>query len=489
VVQSSSAVTVATIGFVNAGLLNLVQSVWVVFGANLGTTVTGWIVAGIGVKVDVMALALPLLGLGMLAWLLAGERRRLTGLGQAVAGFGAFFLGIGFLQEGFQGLAPLITELELDPGAWLAIPAFVLLGFLLTVVTQSSSAAIAIALTASAGGSVPLILAAAAVIGTNIGTTSTAAFAALGATAPARRVAAAHIVFNLLTGVIALVLLPWLVSLSQIIAGQFSAAADMTVILAVFHTIFNCLGVLAIAGIAGRMIAWLGGLFVTQEERVGRPRFLDETLLGVPELALRALVMESRRMAEIAFDVAKVRVGEPAEARQRVAGLHVGALRIGTEIRATIGRLGGQTLPEEVAGALPDIIRGVQHVEELLRVSAQVEPASLPDGRPREAELMDRMRAMTLDSLHFEAEPAEAGAREAGEAAPLAVIEETYQALKTDLLRSAAGGRIGVTAMETAFQQSRLLRRTAEEALKARRRLEKWSMRVEETAPAPEEQA
>ncbi|MEH0069503.1 Na/Pi symporter [Pannonibacter sp. Pt2-lr] len=101
VVQSSSAVTVATIGFVNAGLLSLAQSVWVIFGTNIGTTMTGWLVATLGFKLDIVSLALPLLGAGMIIRVAAGSRGRLSGLGQAVAGFGAFFLGIGFLQQAF----------------------------------------------------------------------------------------------------------------------------------------------------------------------------------------------------------------------------------------------------------------------------------------------------------------------------------------------------------------------------------------------------
>ena len=205
-VRSSSAVTVATIGFVNAGLMALAPAVWVVFGTNLGTTTTAWLVVLAGTGFDAATMALPLVGIGMILRLVGANRQRTAGLGQAIAGFGVFFLGIGFLQDGFDDVTPMLATLDLDAGAWLAVPAFVALGFALTVVTQSSSAAIAIALTASAGGSVPLLLAAAAVIGTNIGTTSTAAFAAVGATAPARRVAAAHIIFNVVTAVIALAL-------------------------------------------------------------------------------------------------------------------------------------------------------------------------------------------------------------------------------------------------------------------------------------------
>lgn len=483
-VRSSSAVTVATIGFVNAGLLTLAPAVWVVFGTNIGTTTTAWLVVLAGTGFQAATMALPMVGIGMILRLAASRHQRLAGLGQAIAGFGVFFLGIGFLQDGFDDITPYLATLDLDADAWLAVPAFVLLGFALTVVTQSSSAAIAIALTASAGGSVPLILAAAAVIGTNIGTTSTAAFAAIGATAPARRVAAAHIIFNVVTAVIALLLLPWLVAASEIIAEWAWGDTSITVTLAVFHTIFNCLGVLAIAGVARLLIDWLGTRFVTQEERIGRPRYLDATLVGVPDLALRALVREVRRMADISFEVARTRIAEPETARRSVAGMHMGALRLGKEIRSVIGRLGGQTLPDAVAAALPDIIRGVQHLEEVLRISNQLAPGSVR--KIADGPLLDNLAEMTLTVLR----PwDESDAASDEEAAPQARIEDAYQELKSSLLLQAGRGRMDVATMERAFLESRLLRRVAEEALKARRRLKPWQAHLEDVLEGTEPDA
>jgi len=111
VVQSSSAVTVATVGFVNARLLSLRRAVWVILGTNVGTTMTGWLVALVGVKVDVGALALPLIGIGMALALGAGERARIAGAGRALAGFGLFFLGVCVLQGGVQHEARMILSL------------------------------------------------------------------------------------------------------------------------------------------------------------------------------------------------------------------------------------------------------------------------------------------------------------------------------------------------------------------------------------------
>lgn len=200
-VQSSSAVTVAAIGFVNAGLLSLAPSLWVLFGANVGTTMTGWIVALVGLKFKVEALALPLVGLGVVLRL-TGEGQRRGALGSALAGFGLLFMGIALLQQSFTGLA---AQVSLPQGeGFLAVAAQVGVGALMTVLMQSSSASMAIALTAAQEGLLTPQGAAAVVIGSNIGTTVTAVLASLGATPNARRAAAAHVLFNGLTGVVAL---------------------------------------------------------------------------------------------------------------------------------------------------------------------------------------------------------------------------------------------------------------------------------------------
>ncbi|MDP3613342.1 MAG: Na/Pi symporter, partial [Rubrivivax sp.] len=174
----------ATIGFVNAGLLALGPALWVLFGANVGTTMTGWIVALVGLKFKVELLAMPLAGLGALLRL-TGEGRRSGAIGTALAGFGLLFMGIALLQQAFAGLAGQI-RLPQGEGPWVLL-AQLGIGTLMTVLMQSSSAAMAITLTAAQGGLIEAQGAAAVVIGANIGTTVTALLAAIGATPNARR--------------------------------------------------------------------------------------------------------------------------------------------------------------------------------------------------------------------------------------------------------------------------------------------------------------
>ncbi|HEX6994723.1 MAG TPA: Na/Pi symporter [Gammaproteobacteria bacterium] len=471
-VQSSSAVTVASVGFVNAGLLTLSQAVWVVLGANVGTTTTGWLVALVGIKVDVGVLALPLVGIGMLLKLAAGGNVRRAGFGAAVAGFGAFFLGVGFLQGAFAEIAPRIGEWSVGGTGWTGRIAFVGVGALLTMLTQSSSASVAITLTAAAGGALPAELAAATVIGANVGTTSTAWLASLGATPPAKRAAWAHISFNVVTGAVAIVILPLLLAASAAVVSTWGAAArDVPAVLAVFHTLFNLLGVALLAPFASRLVRFLSARFVTADEEIGRPAHLDATLAGVPALALRGIVLELERMTAIAFDLASRRLrGTQAEPAGRLQA--EGLVQLGNAIRDFIGRMSAGVLPDDVVAALPDLMRASQHLEDVA-----TESEALRGPRP----------ARPSDAIHAEgASPDWAALREAvlavltPDGAPDQLdalarrITLHYEALKAALLKAGARGRLPVDAMEEDLLRARRLRRVAESALKARRRLAPW---------------
>jgi phosphate:Na+ symporter len=478
IVRSSSAVTVAAIGFVNAGLLSLTQAVWVVFGTNIGTTTTAWLVAFVGIRFDIAALAMPLLGAGMLLRLGAGTRQRAAGVGQALAGFGCFFLGIEILQGGFAGLAPRILELGLPESGPLAILGFVALGMVLTLATQSSSAAIAIALTASAGGVVPLDLAAAAVIGTNIGTTSTALLAAIGATAPARRVATAHILFNLVTGVAALALLPGLLALSRWLPAVLGAGEDMPTVLAVFHTLFNLLGVLLMWPITGWLVRRLAGLFTSPEEALGRPQHLDATLLPVPQLAAQGLEREVARMLELAAACAVGRISLASGSAAASAEPARAVARLGQEVRGFVARLNSRQLPDEVVAALPHFLRAVQHAE---TIAALTERIGRPEAAPAYGVVAGEWAALRMQTLEALMPVV------ADDASAAAQAEAAYQAVKSALLLAAARGRVPVAVLDAALLQAQAMRRIAASILKGRGRLRAARFGTDVGAAAAEE--
>ena len=364
VVQSSSAVTVAAIGFVNAGVLTLSQAMWVVFGSNIGTTMTGWIVAMVGFDIKVELFALPLIGIGMFLTLTGGSGRR-AATGEALAGFGLFFLGIAALKTAFGGIGE-----SLDPGSFLGTGLFddailVLVGFVLTSLVQSSSAVMAIALTATVGGVLTIESGAALVIGANMGTTTTALLAVIGATANAKRVAISHVAFNLLTGLVALALLPVLLLAVSLLERAFAVATGPAVTLALFHTVFNILGVLLMWPLAQRLENWLSGRFVSDEENESRPRHLDRNSLGLTHLALNAILLELRRVADIALTITTEASGQsPPDAARLVRRSEV-VTRLGAEIMRYVQELGMTRTPAIAAGALTHPVRAVWHFSEL----------------------------------------------------------------------------------------------------------------------------
>jgi len=460
-VQSSSAVTVATIGFVNAGLLTLGQALWVLFGTNVGTTMTGWLVAIAGVDFKIEALALPMIGVGMVLHF-TGEGRRRGALGMTLAGFGVLFLGIDILKDTFTDLG---GQMALPGGSGvLGVLAHVGAGALLTVLMQSSSAALAVALTAAQGGLLDINDAAAVVIGANIGTTVKALLAALGATPNARRAAAAHVAFNLLTGAVALLMLPWLIDAIEWVRDWMELDAAPAVTLALFHTVFNVLGVVLMWPLADRLAAFLAKRFRTAEEDEAKPRHLDRTVLGIPALALDALIQEVRRMGEIALRGAR-RVWTLQEAATPAA---LPEQTVVAQLNAAIARFIAQlhrvSMPDESAQRLPQVLRAARYYDSVAELSAELTAMPYPKtlGTPQ---LRDRIMAFmeqTNDLLSVEAArgAVEPDARQAD-------LLRHYRALKAEVLTEGARGDFDIHDMELCLRRLSRMRRLAEQALKA----------------------
>jgi phosphate:Na+ symporter len=460
-VQSSSAVTVTTIGFVNAGLLTLGQALWVLFGSNVGTTMTGWLVSLAGLNFKIEALALPMIGLGMLLHFTGGGRRR-GALGMALAGFGVLFLGIDVLKDTFMDLG---SQTALPEGSGvLGVLAHVGAGALLTVLMQSSSAALAVALTAAQGGLLEIDDAAAVVIGANVGTTATALLAALGATPNARRAAAAHVLFNLLTGTVALLLLPWLIDGVALFQDLLELDAAPAVTLALFHTVFNVLGVVLMWPLAGHLTAFLARRFRTAEEDEARPRHLDSNVLSVPALALDALIQEVRRMGEIALRGAR-RVWTLQEAAAPVAlpeQTVVAALN--AAIARFIAQLHRVSMSAESAQRLSDVLRAARYYDAVVELSAELTAMPYPKmlGTPQ---LRDRILAFMAQADDLLSVEAARGAVEPD--ARQADLQRHYRALKAEVLAEGARGDFDIHDMELCLRRLSRMRRLAEQALKA----------------------
>lgn len=293
-VQSSSAVIVTTLGFTNAGILSLRQAAWVVFGSNLGTTMKAWVVALVGLNLNIELVALPIIGIGMFANLMF-HKRRWSHIGIALAGFGALFLGLGVMRDAFGDVANWLPIEQLSTAGLAGILIAVLAGAVLTALMQSSSASMAIIVTASVTGVFTPLLGAALVIGANLGSTSTSLLAAIGATTNAKRLALIHVFEKLFTGTIALVLLvpmAWLISL---IAGG-EGRANISMGLAFFHTLFNVLSLVLMSFMATPLIRFVERRIKQPELKSEKTRYLDDTVLEVPSMGVAALHSELKRV-------------------------------------------------------------------------------------------------------------------------------------------------------------------------------------------------
>jgi phosphate:Na+ symporter len=284
IVQSSSATTVAAIGFVGAGLMTFPQAVGILLGANIGTTITGWLVALVGFKLKLGTLLLPTILIGVIFRLFGNARWQ--GLANAIAGFGLIFVGISMLQEGMADFSNIITPDLFPPDNFVGRLLLVLIGLVVTVIAQSSSAGIAMALTALSVGNITLAQAAAMIIGMNVGTTITAMIATIGGSVQARRTGLAHVVFNLLTGVAAFLMLsPFL----RLVESWFPRIVDSDpeLVLVGFHTLFNFTGVAAVLPFTSRFAA----LITRMVPERGNPltRRLNTELMDAPDLAVAAL--------------------------------------------------------------------------------------------------------------------------------------------------------------------------------------------------------
>jgi phosphate:Na+ symporter len=302
IMQSSSLVSVITISFLSAGLLELTSAIGIIFGANLGTTTGAWLVAGFGLKVNLSAYAMPMLVFGVI--LMFQQARHLKGSGYVLAGLGFLFLGIHYMKEGFDTFGQGINLAEYAMTGYGGVFAFAGIGILATVVMQSSHATLVLTLTALAAQQISYENALAIAIGSNIGTTITAIIGALGSGVNGRRLAVAHLVFNLSTGLIAILGIFQLIIVVSWISSRLGITADnYTLQLAVFHSLFNIIGIIVMLPLMGLLVKLLEKLMPIEEPEIERPMYLNESLEEVPDAATEAVRNETIRLYDIAVDV------------------------------------------------------------------------------------------------------------------------------------------------------------------------------------------
>lgn len=284
VVQSSSATTVAAVGFVGAGLMTFSNALGIIFGANIGSTITGWMVVLLGFKLSIDMLAFPIILLGVLLRLFAKGKWAYTGL--AIAGFGLVFVGIATMQDAMVGMRDMIDFSQLPANDLQGRLQLLLLGLVFTILTQSSGAGVALTLTAMFAQLIQFEQAAALVIGMDVGTTVTSFMATIGGTIGAKRTGYSHVIYNLMTAVLALFLLtPYIETLQWVSSTVLQDNPEIALV--GFHTLFNTVGVVLVLPFTQPFSRLIKKLI---PEKVSEHIYRLETqLLQTPELALRAV--------------------------------------------------------------------------------------------------------------------------------------------------------------------------------------------------------
>lgn len=302
VMQSSSLVSVITISFLSAGLLELASAIGIIFGANLGTTTGAWLVAGFGLKVNLSAYAMPMLVFGVI--LVFQQAKNLKGVGYVLAGLGFLFLGIHYMKEGFDSFGQTINLADYAMTGYAGVFAFAGIGIVATVVMQSSHATLVLILAALAAQQISYENALALAIGSNVGTTITAIIGSLGSGTNGKRLAVAHLIFNVVTGLIAIIGIYQLMQAVAWISAHLGIADDnYTLQLAVFHSVFNIIGIAVMLPLINRLVLFLEKLIVEEEVEVERPIYLNKASMGMADAAVEAVRKETMRLYDLAVDV------------------------------------------------------------------------------------------------------------------------------------------------------------------------------------------
>lgn len=317
IIQSSSATTVMVVSFVNAGLLTLAQSVGVIMGANIGTTITAWIITLLGFKVDISVISIPLIGIGFIFMMLKSRKKKSTG--ELIIGFALLFLGLSFLKNSVPDLTttPHVLEFikEWTSFGFGSVLIFIFIGTLLTIVLQSSSATMALTLVMSSYGWISFEMAAALVLGENIGTTITANIAAAVANVSARRAALAHSVFNLVGITWVLVFFNPILNLVAAITESLGAGnpfVDSSSTLygvSLLHTLFNVTNTLLLVWFTPQIVKLVTyAIKPPKTEEVFRLKFIQGGILNTSELSLtqaKQEIVSFARLSQRQFEYAR----------------------------------------------------------------------------------------------------------------------------------------------------------------------------------------
>ena len=395
VIQSSSATTVMVVSFVNAGLLTLAQAIGVIMGANIGTTVTAWLVSWLGFKADISILAIPLMALGFI--FSNSKKNQRQNIGELIVGFCLLFLGLSFMKESVPDLNETPQVLEFVKSwsryGFTSVLVFLLFGTALTLVLQSSSATMAITLIMLSMGWIPFDMACAMVLGENIGTTITANIAAAVGNTQAKRAAMSHTIFNVFGVIWALIFFrPFLALVGKTIElfGLPNPAAEGFAVsspssadgiaalygLSMLHTLFNTFNTFILIWFIKyieKIVIWIIKVPKNQEKEIFRLKYISAGPLATPELATEQAFNEIIHFAQISkrgLAYAKEAINETdankfEELRQKLVKYEEISDRIEYEIAAFLNAVSSTDISEETSIRIKAMYKIIGELESL----------------------------------------------------------------------------------------------------------------------------
>lgn len=300
--QSSGLVSVITISFLSAGLLDLIAGIGIIFGSNLGTTTGAWLIAGLGLKVNIATYAMPLLVFGVLCVFQSGKQ--LKGIGYILTGLGFLLLGIHYMKDSFEHFESTINLANYAMPGIKGLLIYTAIGIIATIIMQSSHATMLLTITAVSVHQITYDNALALVIGANIGTTVTAIIASFGANIQGKRLAGSHLLINLLTGIIVLFFIKEFGIAVDIISANLGiAASDNAMKLATFHSLFNLAGIVLFFPFIKQQVMLLEKILIEKRPNIFQPKYLDASAMDFPETVVESVRLESIHLYENAIHI------------------------------------------------------------------------------------------------------------------------------------------------------------------------------------------
>lgn len=389
-VQSSSATTVMTVSFANAGLLSLVEAAGLIMGANIGTTITAWIISVLGFQVKLHTLSIPIFALAVP--LLFINKGKVKFWGEFLIGFAILFLGLQFLQESIPTLQndskTLAFLSSFANWGFLSGIIFILFGAITTVIVQSSSAAMALTLVMSANGWIPLEVAATMVLGQNIGTTATAEIAALVGNVFAKRAARIHSLFNILGVCWMFLILPFFLEFLDSILQQtiytnsaYTDAKNVPLALSAFHTIFNILNTLLFIGFLPRLVTLATKTVKSRGEKdeINRLNYLG-SIVSISELSILEVQKKAAHFGEITGRMANfvstmlfsINAGEPEAMMVKVQKYEKITNRINSELTEYLLKISKEDVTSKTAFKIKGLIDSCSELERIANIFHQM---------------------------------------------------------------------------------------------------------------------